>query len=100
LKIAVGNPQVSRVIAYSPGEYFGKKLNVKDAIKKLDKPVYVASSADEKKGCEELVKDIVTGNKVVFAPAKEGKHGASALWKTNPGSSEYWLSLMMFLEKN
>lgn len=100
LKVAVGNPAVERVVAYSPGEYFGKKLKLKDAIKKLDKPVYVASSAEEKPGCEELMKDVLTGDKVVFAPGSAGKHGASALWKSNPNYYDYWISLMMFLDKN
>jgi len=59
LKIAVANPKVSMVIAFSPGEYFGKKLTLKKEIEKLDKPVWIASSTDEKKGCEDLMKNAV-----------------------------------------
>ena len=100
LKVAVGNTSVERVIAYSPGEYFGKKLKLKDAIKKLDKPVYVASSAEEKAGCEELMKDVLTGDKIIYAPATGGKHGSSALWKSNANYTDYWISLMMFLDRD
>ncbi len=99
LKIAVENPKVEKVIAFSPGEYFGKKMKLKDEIKKLDKPVYVASSAEERPACEELMKSIVTGDKVIFAPGTGGQHGSQALWKANPNSYDYWISLMMFLDK-
>ncbi|MCC7301446.1 MAG: dienelactone hydrolase family protein [Bacteroidia bacterium] len=99
LKVAIGNPGVERVVAYSPGEYFGKKLKLKDAIKKLDKPVYVGCSAEEKPACEDLMKDVMTGDKIVFAPGSGGKHGSSALWKSNPNYYDYWISLMMFLDR-
>ena len=100
LKIAVGNSKVSRVIAFSPGEYFGKKMNLKKEIEKLDKPIWVGSSAEEKSGCEDLIKNAVTGDKRVFAPAEKGAHGSKALWKTNSSYLDYWMSILMFLDND
>lgn len=100
LKIAVGNPKVSLVIAFSPGEYFGNKMTLKKEIEKLDKPVWVGSSAEEKAGCEDLMKNVLTGDKSIFAPAQKGDHGSKALWKSNSNYLDYWMSIMMFLDSD
>ena len=100
LKIAVGNPKVSRVLAFSPGEYFGKKMTLKKEIEKLDKPVWIGSSFEEKAGCEDLIKNMLTGDKKVFAPSEKGEHGSKALWKTNSNYLDYWMSIMMFLDND
>lgn len=100
LKIAAGNPKVSLVMAFSPGEYFGKKLKLKESIQKLDKPTYVACSQQEKSGCDDLMKNVATGDKVIFSPGTGGEHGAKALTKSNPNHTDYWMSVMMFLHRN
>ncbi|MCE3280588.1 MAG: hypothetical protein K0S44_2779 [Bacteroidetes bacterium] len=96
LKIASASDKVKAVIAFSPGEYFGTKLNIKDAIKNLDKPVFVTSSKSESAEVSLLMKDVK--NKSQFQPSNAGDHGSKALWKeSNPNYHEYWLSLLMFM---
>lgn len=96
LKIAAGNEKVKAVLAFSPGEYFGDKLNVKEAIRLLDKPVFVTSSKSEAAEVSLLMKDVKT--KSQFTPSNAGDHGSKALWKeSNPNYHEYWLSLLMFM---
>jgi dienelactone hydrolase len=96
LKIAAGNDKVKAVLAFSPGEYFGSKLNVKEAIKLLDKPVFVTSSKAEAADVASLTKDLK--NKNQFTPSNAGDHGSKALWKeSNPNYHEYWLALLMFM---
>ena len=38
-------------------------------------------------------------NQMQFVPDSTGEHGSRALWKTNPHHTQYWNSLMPFLEK-
>jgi pimeloyl-ACP methyl ester carboxylesterase len=98
LKVAVGNDKVKAVIAFSPGEYFGDKLNLKDAVKNLDKPVFVTSSRQEATELSMLMKSIKSSNKTQFTPTAQGDHGSKALWKeTNPNYHEYWMALLMFM---
>jgi dienelactone hydrolase len=98
LKIATNNDKVSAVIAFSPGEYFGAALSLKDAIKTLDKPVFATSSKEEAPELSVLMKNIKSGNKTQFIPNSPGDHGSKALWKeTNPNYHEYWMALLMFM---
>ena len=99
LKIAVTNDKVKAVIAFSPGEYFGDKLNLKKSITKLDKPAFVTSSKAEAADVTALLKDLQTKKITQFIPAfGDGVHGSSALWKDNKNEGEYWAALMMFLK--
>jgi dienelactone hydrolase len=98
LKIAATNDKVKAVIAFSPGEYFGDKLNVKKSIGMLDKPVFVTSSKAEAGDVTTLMKDVKSKNKTQFIPANPGDHGSKALWKEiNPDYNEYWMALLMFM---
>lgn len=99
LKIATTNDKVNAVIAFSPGEYFGKQLKLKDAIKNLDKPLFLTSSKAEAPALNELVKDVKSTSKTVFTPNGTGEHGSKALWKSSTDNKEYWLSILMFLKQ-
>lgn len=96
LKIAATNKKVSAVLAFSPGEYFGEKLNLKKAIASLNVPTFVTSSKDEAPQVTTLVSDLKT---VHLIPAGEGKHGSSALWKNNPNNQEYWTAVKAFMKQ-
>lgn len=99
LKIATTNDKVKAVIAFSPGEYFGDKLNLKETIKTLDKPVFVTSSQEEAKDISTLIKDVKSQKKTQFTPSNKGDHGSKALWKeNNPNYHEYWMALLMFMK--
>jgi dienelactone hydrolase len=98
LKIAASNDKVKAVLAFSPGEYFGDKLNLKESIKTLDKPVFVTSSKTEAADLSALMKGVKSQNKTQFTPSNAGDHGSKALWKeSNPNYHEYWMSLLMFM---
>ena len=99
LKIAVTNKKVKVVMAFSPGEYFGTKLKLKDAIKDLSFPVFVTSSKEEANDVSTLMSDVKSKIKNQFVPTSKGKHGSSCLWKDNPGYHEYWFAIMMFVKQ-
>jgi len=99
LKIGATNKKVKAVISFSPGEYFGTKLNLKESIKNLTIPVFATSSKEEAAVVTELMKGVPSKSKQQFIPNSKGKHGSSCLWKENPGYHEYWLALMMFVKQ-
>ncbi|MDF1613274.1 alpha/beta hydrolase [Stygiobacter electus] len=99
LKIGTENPKVKLVIAFSPGEYFGKQLNLTKVIKTLSKPIFVTSSKEEAVKVALLIKNIKSRSKTQFIPKGEGKHGSISLWSYNPNNIEYWEALVNFLNK-
>ena len=99
MKIGVKNSKVKAVIAFSPGEYFGDKLNLKSAISTYNKPLFVTSTKDEASAVSDLIKDIKSSTLVQFIPTEQGIHGSSSLWKTTPNYNEYWRALILFLCK-
>lgn len=99
LKIGAENDKVKALMVFSPGEYFGDKLKVKEAIKNLDKPVWVTSSKEEAPDVEKLLKDIKSTVKVQYTPATKGDHGSKVLWKAHANYHEYWLNILMFMRQ-
>ncbi len=97
LKIANGNQKVSKVIAFSPGEYI-KGISFADAIKGLSKPVFVTSARAEAESVKELVKGVDQKKLVQFIPIHDGDHGSKVLWEKNQNFREYWGMLLKFLE--
>jgi len=100
LALIVGedSPNVKAIIAYSPGEFFRNKILIHDELGGIDKPVYVAGTKTEYDYLKRFTELIPKEFLVLFQPQNnEGKHGAKALWKSEEGSQEYWLSLLMFI---
>ena len=86
------------MIAFSPGEYFGKDLDIAAAAKNLSKPVFIACGADEKKYTDAIANAIRSKKKIYFAPPKGGAHGSKCLEKTTDGETEYWIQMINFLQ--
>lgn len=98
LKLAKEMDEVKAVIAFSPGEFFGKKLETQKAVEGLDKPTFVASSASERKWVSELISDISKQKMIYYAPGKGGAHGAKSLTRDTEGAAEYWIQLINFVQ--
>jgi len=99
LKIAVSNPKVLAVIAFSPGEYFEDKHFVSKSIAGLAKPVFVTSTREEAPGVTQLMRDVNARLQVQFIPKSKGVHGTRVLWNENPDRNEFWVTLMSFLNR-
>lgn len=97
LKIAATHPQVSTVIAYSPGEYL-KGIDVQTAIKDLSVPTYVTSSHKEAAAVTTLLSEVTQTKVVQFIPEGHGVHGSKALWRDAQDNGEYWASIYVFLK--
>jgi len=100
LKEAIENSLVKAVVAYSPGEYFGEELKIKDVISNINKPVYVGCAKSEVKYVSELLSNIKHRKIAIFHPNYgEGEHGSKALSWESEARNEYWLDLLLFLKK-
>ena len=99
LMVARDNPDVKAVVAFSPGEFFGEGISVRDEIKNLEKPVFAASSQRESPYVNTILSFVPSANKTIFAPKQGGEHGSKSLWRNNPSNQEYWLALTMFFSK-
>ncbi len=97
LKIAAKDERVKAVMAFSPGEYFGKSFSMKESVTSIPVPVFTASSQEEGPAVSKLMEGIKVVKKQQFTPASKGDHGAKALCKENQNAHEYWLAILMFM---
>ena len=95
MKLANQNWRVAGVIAFSPGEFFAPQ-SAKGWLTDFDRMVYVASTRQEQRFVEELVKDIPPQHITKY---QSQMRGASALFSESPHSNENWMSLMLFINK-
>ncbi len=98
LKLGAEMPQVKAVVAFSPGEYFGKDLDVAEAASGLTKPSFIACGSDEKKYTNEIANSVKSSKKIYFAPPKGGAHGSKCLDKETDGETEYWIQMINFIQ--
>lgn len=100
LLVSKNNPKVKAVVAFSPGEYFGKSVSVESQLKGFDKNVFIACTQREYPYVVTLASNIPTSLKTIFKPQDaQGEHGSKCLWASSPASKEYWLGLLMFFNK-
>lgn len=97
LWMAVSNPRIKAVVAFSPGEYL-KGMHLAKALKKLRKPVFITSSKREIKTVDKLTRKIRKKYISRFKPEKKGRHGSKSLWENNPNHEAYWSVFVKFLE--
>ena len=99
LKIGAEDPDgISKIIAFSPGEYY-REFKLADCIKKLKVPCLLTSSKKEANGVQKLFKVIKSSKKIQFIPSREGDHGSRVLWQSNANNEEYWSALKTFLDR-
>ncbi|MCH8329963.1 MAG: alpha/beta hydrolase [Bacteroidetes bacterium] len=100
LKLANEEEHVLAVLSFSPGEYYGNNLNIKESAAGMSKPVFVTSSKSEASKAAGVMEKIPDSeNKVHFIPQGEGIHGSRTLWESKPDHKEYWAAVTAFLEK-
>ncbi len=100
LVLAKNRADVKAVVAFSPGDYFLGSINVRNQIKGLQKPVFIAATPSELKFVTEITEGISDEYKQIFTnTGAEGVQGAKVLWNREKGSDQYWLALLMFFNK-
>ena len=100
LKQSINNGRISAIIAFDPGEYLKPEYALKDNMKELDKPVFIATNKASYPFVKEIFKETDPGQLTYFTPSNgKGEHGAKALWEESENNKEYWLALLMFFSK-
>jgi alpha-beta hydrolase superfamily lysophospholipase len=91
---------VSAVIAFSPGEYFGDDQPIARAAARVHVPIYVtsASSAEEVQAARAILAASPAEAKTQYVP-QFGVHGSSTLIQARDpkGAAENWVHLLAFL---
>jgi dienelactone hydrolase len=98
LKIAKENEKVHAVAAFSPGEYFGKALNLGKTIQDLAKPTFITASKAEMVKTKDLAAHVNPSNLTLHTPTVDGHHGSRALWTDKPGHQEYRKAFLAWLK--
>jgi alpha-beta hydrolase superfamily lysophospholipase len=99
LKVAQKQKSIAKVLSFSPGEYFGKALTLKETINELQIPVFITCSKKEISRTQEIVDAIPSNTKTFFKPKTEGNHGSRALYEKFEDSGDYWFAVEEFLNK-
>lgn len=102
--VAAEHPgEVAAVMAFSPGEYLGRKGMVGEAAAKVTAPVFVTSAADPKEiaDARAILDASAAQTKVDFVPRSGGVHGSSTLIeaKNKAGADENWTAVLNFLRQ-
>ena len=105
LQVAGENPDlVDGVLAFAPGEYFGKqgksKTWIKESAAKINVPVFITSAKNEKNNWSAIFDAIPSKQKTSFIPESKGNHGSRALWEQFEDSDVYWTAVKSFLDKH
>jgi len=98
LLLAKDNSKIKAVIAFSPGEFF-PGVEVNNEIEGLSKPLFIGTTKDELPYTKKILRNVESRYYTLFTPSGDGSHGSKALWLSSPQSEEYWLALMMFINK-
>lgn len=99
LMVGAKNLRTGAIIAFSPGEYFDKPDTLRSSIGRISVPTLILSAKSEC-AITQTIASVINQNLVTrFCPDTPGKHGAKALWKSNPNHNDYWLSLALFFSR-
>lgn len=96
LLVAVSNDKVKAVVVFSPGEYL-TGLNVAEAIRELDKPIFATSAKKEIQTTTDILRYVDSKNVTQFKPSVDGFHGSKTLWEEAEGYETFWKPLEEFL---
>ena len=102
-RLAAEHPgDVTKVLAFSPGEYFGEPAYVRGFAARVGVPVFVTSASDagEVAAGKAIAAKVGSGRATQFVP-RVGSHGSSTLRAdTNPdGAPAIWAAVAAFLKE-
>lgn len=95
--LAARHPEVSAVLAFSPGENLGGDRVVRDAARRVQVPVFLACAQVEARQAGAIFAAVVSSDKTEFIPKAAGLHGSIALLSSY--KHEYWVAVRQFLRR-
>ncbi len=102
--LAANHPaDVSGLVAFSPGEYFGDEHKVGTAAKNVRVPVYIDQASDPEEIAQSaaILRVVASQNKQQFVSKTASTHGSSTLRAdTNASGAEpHWTEVIRFLDQ-
>ncbi len=93
--------RIDGVLAFAPGEYFGR-FGVGDdyitqAARQVTCPVFMTSAKEERNNWMPIFQAIPGAQKHSFLPRTPGNHGSRALWSKFEDGDDYWDVVESFL---
>lgn len=99
LKHAGDHPDdMSAVLSFAPGEYFGSKDYIAKSVKNITVPTFITSSKGEYSNWKAIHGAIPTKTKTSYLPKTKGNHGSRALWEKFDDHKGYWDAVGQFLK--
>lgn len=102
-RLAAEHPEdVTAVMAFAPGEYFGKQkgpIYIWEFAKQIEQPLFVTSAKKEREQVRPIFDASPAKKKILFTPASRGQHGSRALWEKFSDSDVYWAAVNGFLDR-
>ncbi|WP_051303910.1 alpha/beta hydrolase [Calidithermus chliarophilus] len=96
--LAARHPEVSAVLAFSPGEYLAPAFSVREAAARVQVPVFITSARFEGPTVRGILAAVASRDKTQFVPRDTGMHGSLAL-SFPPYRAEYWPAVARFLRR-
>lgn len=97
---ATENFRIGAVIAFSPGEYFGDSISVKELTRSIYVPILAMSTKLEYNDMAKMLDLVSSKHLQLFRPINgAGVHGSKALWERNATSEQYWMAITQFISQ-
>ena len=101
LKLAGDGEPVSAILAFSPGEYFSDSSAIRKAASGIEAPTFITSARNETGQWKAIFDAIPNADKQGFVPPVAGRHGSSALKRSQGKNAEpYWKAVEAFLTRH
>lgn len=94
--LAAGEPAVTSVVSFSPGDYVKPKGSVFDAAKRVSVPALVICPGKEEAQARKVFEALGSDQKDLLVLPR-GVHGASTLYRS-PQAEDAWKALLRFLQ--
>ena len=100
LMVAAEDSLVSKVVAFSPGEYLSNQSMVKNAVVNLEIPVFITSSSAE---FDIIVRPVISAltkaNVTEHKPKGMSDHGSKTLWQQGKESTLIYTKVCRFMKE-
>lgn len=97
---AAKESSVSKVVAFSPGEYLSNQNTVRNTIANLDKPVFLTGGSAE---FDLVVQPIINGlpkaQITQWKPTGRSDHGSKTLWQAGEATDRLYTQICTFLKR-
>lgn len=90
--------EVSKVVAFSPGEYLSNQSTVRSAVINLNKPVYITGAAAEYDMIvRPIIGALIKAQLTEYKPQGQSDHGSKTLWQPGKATQTQYNKITTFL---